>query len=96
MQDDRFEWDDDTARANLVKHKVAFSDASRIFDSHGYFEEPDLTEDYGEERFRAVGLVNGIMFTIFYTIRGRRTRIISARRANTKEARAYAERTIPI
>jgi uncharacterized protein len=91
MRDHRFEWDDDKARANLAKHKISFEDARRVFGSRGVIEQPDLTEDYGEERYRAIGFVDGMILAVFYTLRGERTRIISARRASRKEERDYAE-----
>ena len=92
MQDHRFEWDDDKARANLAKHSVSFEDASRIFDSSDVVDEADLTMDYGEVRYRAVGLVKGRFLAVFFTFRGDRTRIISARKASRAEIRNYVKK----
>ncbi len=39
MQDDRFEWDDAKARANLKKHEVSFEVARRVFDDPAVIDE---------------------------------------------------------
>lgn len=89
MESDEFEWDDAKAEANLRKHKISFRAASRVFDDPLVLIEQDCSEDYGEDRFLAVGLVEGLLMTVAYTERGDRVRIISARKANTNERRAY-------
>jgi len=89
MQNDEFEWDDSEAEANLRKHKVRFRAASRVFDDPLVLIEQDLAEDYDEDRFVAVGRVEGLLITVVFTERGERVRIISARKANYDERRAY-------
>ena len=89
MQNDEFEWDDAKAAANLRKHKIGFRAAARVFDDPFVLIEQDLSEDYDEERFLAIGLVEGLLVAIAYTERGDRIRIISARKANSDEQRAY-------
>ena len=79
MQDEEFEWDDNKARTNLTSHKIDFDDAQRVFDDPGMVEDDDDTMDYGEERYRAVGIVDGQLITVFYTFRAARVRIISAK-----------------
>lgn len=91
MQSDRFEWDDEKARDNTRKHKIRFDDAIEVFDDPLALDDIDDTMDYGEERFRVVGLVNAVLVTVFYTVRGNRIRIISARPATRTEERAYAD-----
>jgi uncharacterized DUF497 family protein len=51
--------------------------------------EQDLSEDYGEERFLATGRVEGLLITVAFTERGGCIRIMSARKANSDERRAY-------
>jgi len=46
-------------------------------------------EGDAEVRQKAVGLIEGKLFVVVFTDRGGVCRIISARRANTKERRAY-------
>jgi len=89
MQSDEFEWDDAKAEANLKKHKISFRAASRVFDDTLVLIEQDLAEDYGEDRFVAVGRVEGLLITVVFTERGERVRIVSARKANNDERRAY-------
>jgi uncharacterized DUF497 family protein len=47
-------------------------------------------EGDAEVRQKAVGLIEGRLFVVVFTDRGGVCRIISARRANTMELRAYA------
>jgi uncharacterized DUF497 family protein len=89
MQNDEFEWDDAKAEANARKHKLSFRVASRVFDDPLVLIEQDDSEDYGEARYLAIGLVEGLLVTVAYTERSERIRIISARRANSHEQRAY-------
>lgn len=42
-----------------------------------------------EVRLKAVGLIEGKLFVVVFADRSEARRIISARRANTKERRAY-------
>jgi len=53
--------------------------------------ERDNRRDYGEERFRLFGRVAGRLFVIVYTRRQATLRIISARKANAREGKRYAE-----
>lgn len=89
-----FDWDPDKNRRNLLGHGVDFQDAIRVFDSPT-LERWDDREDYGEDRWLAVGLVDGIELTVTYTDvltdRGEVRRIISARRATRNERQAYYE-----
>ena len=88
----QFDWDTAKNRANLRVHSVDFQDAVRIFES-ATLERWDDREDYGEDRWLAVGIVDGIELTVVYTDvetdRGQVRRIISARRATKNEREAY-------
>lgn len=95
MQDGRFEWDNDKARPNLVKHKIDFEDARLVFDDPSFVDDDDGTMDYGEERYRAVGMVNGRLIAVFYTLRDGRIRIIAARKATRKAQSDYAGENSP-
>jgi uncharacterized DUF497 family protein len=85
-----FEWDRAKAVANRKKHGVDFRTATKVF------LDPNVIEfdDFGsadEQRFNAVGLVDGRMIFVAYTIRGAVIRIISARGAEPHEKRKYHE-----
>lgn len=81
-----FEWDPKKAQANLEKHGVDFEDAI------GIFEGPTLehrSDRNNEERGQAIGEIGGVVLSVAYTMRGERRRIISARKADRNERRAY-------
>ena len=50
---------------------------------------PDDRFGYGEERFRAWGLIDGVAHCLAYTLRDGRVRPISLRRAHRKEMERY-------
>ena len=89
MGSDEFEWDDAKAKANLKKHKISFREARRVFDDPFAIIEQDFAEDYGEDRFLAIGRIEGLLLTVVFTERANRIRIISARRANRDEQKSY-------
>lgn len=83
---EEFEWDEAKAVSNLDKHGIDFEDAI------GIFEGPILVARFdrdGEERWKAMGMVEGVELAVIYTWRAGRRRIISARRAKKSERRAY-------
>lgn len=83
-----FEWDAAKNTANLAKHGIDFRDAVQIFE-RPVLEQTDRRRDYGEERIVAVGVAMGLELYVVYTIRRGKRRIISARRANRDERKAY-------
>ena len=52
-------------------------------------EFEDDRQDYGERRMIAFGLIAGRLHVCVYTLRGETCRIISLRRANSKEQRRW-------
>ncbi len=85
-----FEWDAAKNAANVTKRGIHFEDAARIFEGP-VLEQIDIRRDYGEERIIAFGEVDGDELAIVYTMRRGRRRIISARRAHSRERKAYRE-----
>lgn len=55
---------------------------------------PDRRRDYGEERFLAFAPMRGRLHVVCFSIRGPNRRIISFRKANEREERAYEQATI--
>jgi uncharacterized protein len=82
-----FEWDESKRRSNLAKHGIDFQDALRVFEAP-VFEKANRS--HGEARILAVGLIEGVEIVVVYVIRGKRRRIISARRAHRDERQDYA------
>jgi len=82
-----FEWDEDKAELNLMKHNVSFERAACVFDDPlvMFFEDPYEWE----KRFRAIGNVDGDVYFVVFSKSGDRTRIISARKASRDEYRTY-------
>jgi uncharacterized DUF497 family protein len=89
VRDDDFEWDDRKAARNLAKHKVSFSMARDVFNDVSRIEWDDDDHSLFEQRFVAVGLVEGRLLHVTYTLRENRIRIISARVAEPWEGRRY-------
>ncbi len=86
-----FEWDEKKNTENLLKHGLAFEDAETVFSGQCLTFE-DTRHDYGEQRFVTLGALEGRVVVIAHTPRGDRTRIISMRKANGREQKAYQER----
>ncbi len=88
----RFDWDPAKNRTNIRDHGLAFADAQAVFEGRTW-ERLDDREDYGEERWLAIGVLKGIEITVVYTDprtkQGVVRRIISARRATRDEREAY-------
>ena len=82
-----FEWDDAKRRSTIEKHGIDFKDAKLIFDGRPVLYAP--SNQKGEDRWIAVGDLNGLVISVIYKFRGEKTRIITARRANKKEREHY-------
>jgi hypothetical protein len=88
-----FEWDPKKSEANLRERGFDFEFATLVFDGPT-LERSDRRQDYGEARIVAIGIADGVALTVVYTDRrtgqGRLVRrIISARRSNRRERKAY-------
>jgi hypothetical protein len=87
MRNDRFEWDDGTARANVKKHGVTFDLACRAFDDPQWV---DVDDDHPNEmRYNRICMAEGRILVVTYVERGDRIRIISARKAEKHEQQRY-------
>jgi uncharacterized DUF497 family protein len=91
MNDGAFQWDDRKAADNYAKHGVRFEAARDIFKDPFAVEWVDDREDYGEERFAIIGMVDNRLLFVAYAMRGDSIRIISARGAEPYEQRQYHE-----
>ncbi len=88
----RFEWDGEKNRANIRKHGFDHADAQELFSGDApLFVTHDSRRDYGEERWRGVGLLDGVaVVVVVFTERGNdKIRVISLRRADARERKAY-------
>lgn len=74
---------------NRRKHRLPLAFGDRIFDGDDHPIVPSIREIDGEERFKAVGIVEERLFTGVFVWRGGLPRFISVRRSNKGEERAY-------
>lgn len=91
MRDSRFQWDDAKAASNIADHGVSFEAACEAFVDPFALDWLDESEDYGEDRYAMIGMADGRLLYVAYTIRGDAIRIISARGAGPHERRQYHE-----
>jgi uncharacterized protein len=62
-------WDEPKRLSNIEERGVDFRDAALIFEDPVITKE-DSREDYGEQRFRALGRVDNEYYVVAYTWRG--------------------------
>ena len=87
----RFEWDEAKRKANIAKHGIDFLDVPEMFGSLMLVGFDDR-KDYGEPRKIGFGFIHGRLMAVAFTERGPNSiRIISARKANTREEASYQE-----
>lgn len=87
----KYEWDPTKNESNCKKHGIWFEEAVEIFKGLVLTAISDST-DYGEIRKISIGeLPETIVIVVIHTRRNKKSRIISARRANKKERDKYYE-----
>ena len=84
-----FEWDESENEKNRRVHGLSFEDAALVFLDPCRSIFLDDREDYGEERATTFGTIEGRIFAVTYTMRGDVIRIISARKANSRERKRH-------
>jgi uncharacterized DUF497 family protein len=88
-----FERDEVKNRANIKKHGFDFAEAEEMFRGL-ILVRADRREDYGEERWIGIGMIQGrFAFAAFAEPSPDTIRIISLRRAHHEERKEY-EKTI--
>ena len=75
--------------ANRFKHGLPLAFGIRVFDDPGHIISTSIREIDGEDRNKAVGMVEGKLFTAVHVWRGETIRLISVRRSNAGEQRDY-------
>ena len=84
-------FDPEKRQLTLLHRGLDMARAGEIFDGPTLTVEDDR-KDYGEQRFITVGLLDGRMVVAVWTMRGSDRRIISLRKANEREQKAYGGR----
>ena len=83
-----FTWDETKRKSNLAKHGIDSRDAPAIFEGPLVTVE-DTREDYGEPRYVALGLLEGVVVSLVYAERNDQVRLISIRKALKHETRFF-------
>ena len=78
--------------ANWGKHGVSLRLAESI-DWSQVWCAPDDRRDYGELREIGYAQIDGYLFCVVFTQRGSTFRVISLRKANSREVKRYVEQT---
>ena len=86
----KIEYDPEKNQRNIEERSLSF-ELVADFDFESALIRRDLRREYGEARFNALGYIGDTIFHITFTPRGERIRVISFRRANSREVKRYAE-----
>lgn len=84
----QFEWDEEKRQEIIRERDVDILYAALMFENQVLVRVDDR-EVYGEERFAALGHVKGEFFTLIYTPRGNKTRLITAWKAGKNGEKEY-------
>lgn len=84
-----FEFDPAKDEANLFKHRLRLAFGRRVFDDPNHIISSSHRLIDEENRNKAVGLVEGKLYTAVHVWRGEVIRLISVRRSNSSEQRDY-------
>ncbi len=95
MDEIRFEWDEAKNEINQKKHGISFEDAATVFYDEEALVIADEEHSDEEDRFIILGLSIDVRLMVVchcYREADSVIRIISARKAEKKEAKQYYER----
>ena len=85
----QFEWDEAKSQSCFLSRGFDFAYGAKAFFDSGRLIRADLRHSYGEARFNLYGRIESRVFVLVYTQRGNATRIISVRKANSREITLY-------
>ena len=86
----KIEFDPEKSAKNVEARGLPF-DLVADFDFDSALVARDVREDYGEDRFIALGFIGERLHLIAYTLRGESLRVISFRKANAREVERYEQ-----
>jgi uncharacterized DUF497 family protein len=84
-----FEFDPAKDESNRFKHGLKLAFGVRVFLSDDHVVVASHRAIDGEDRFKAIGLIDGKLYTVVHVWRGDNVRLISTRRSNASEQRDY-------
>ncbi|HWK47315.1 MAG TPA: BrnT family toxin [Stellaceae bacterium] len=85
-----YEFDPAKDAINLDKHGVSLVDAE-IFEWETAVVREDERKSYPEPRFQATGYIGDRLHVMVICFRGQAVRVISLRKANSREVKGYAK-----
>lgn len=88
-----FEFDPVKDEANRFKHGLRLAFGMRVFGDDDHIVVASHRPIDGEDRLKAIGLVDGRLYTAVHVWRGQKVRLISVRRSNAGEQRDYDRHT---
>jgi uncharacterized protein len=83
------DFDADKDEINRFRHRLPLAFGKRVFDDPSHEVITTHRAIDREKRFKAVGLVDGKLFTAVFVMRGTAVRMISVRRSNNGEQKEY-------
>jgi uncharacterized protein len=89
-----FEWNPLKSDQCYAERGFDFEYATRAFLDPGRSVFLDSRWDYGEERYVLRGSIDARLFVVVFTYRGDAVRIISARKANSREVKDHEKDTL--
>ena len=84
-----FDYDMRKSASNKIKHAIDFVEAAQIWDDEDFLIVPVRSDT--EPRFAAIGRIGDKIWTVVFTPRDGKIRVISARRARKKEIAHYEQ-----
>lgn len=88
----KIDFDPTKNQTNIRERGIAF-DLVKHFDWDTAFIWEDTRKDYGEQRFIALGIIDERLYSLVFTPRDDMIRVISLRKANSREVQRYEKHT---
>jgi uncharacterized DUF497 family protein len=90
LQGSEFEWDENKAQSNVIKHGITFEEATEVFFDPFYQSGDASVDEELREFVLGYSLVQRLLLVV-YVERGERIRLISARLATRQERKIYED-----
>ncbi len=88
----KFEWNENKAATNFLKHRVSFDEAKTVFLDPFFIDFYDPDHSYNEERYIIIGKSRrNRLLIVSYVERDEAIRLISARELTKGEREFYEE-----
>jgi uncharacterized DUF497 family protein len=85
----KIEFDSTKDEVNREKNGIVLAFGAQLFGDPALLILPTVRREDEEDRYKAVGMVEGKLYTAVHVWRGDAIRFISVRRSNESEEKAY-------